>query len=56
MGREPQGENRAARTGGEAETRAALTSLRRFGEIIPGRLRPRRACVRFTSPSYHATT
>jgi len=56
MGREPQGKNRAARTVGEAETRAALTSLRRFGEIIPGRLRPRRACGRFTSPSHHATT
>ena len=56
MGREPQGENRAARTGGEAETRAALTSLRRFGEIIPGRLRPRRARVRFISLCHHATT
>ena len=31
-----------------------LTSLRRFGGIIPGRLRPRRACFRFTPRSQPA--
>lgn len=33
-----------------------VTSLRRFGEVIPGRLRPRSVCVRFTSPMHLATS
>lgn len=43
-----------ATIGDEARSRRP-TSLRRFGEVIPGRLRPRSACVRFASHGDHAT-
>ncbi len=56
IGSEPQVEDREVRVGGETEAYAALASLRRFGEIIPGKLRPRRASFCFTFPSHHATT
>ena len=44
--------NRAARSQSISDqSRRSSTSLRRFGESIPDRLRPRRACFRFPSLS-----
>ena len=50
------GENRAARPAAMKLGRATHTSLRRFDAAIPGRLRPRRACVRFAARGHHATS